>query len=167
MADKKSTTPNRRDWFRLFASSGSKSSRVEESTSARSRPRPPGQPAIGPAGSGLQPIAAPVNHDGMDLSTLPPMREAVLSAEEVQQLFADVATYATDVLLMERNVGRGRPMAGATDLTITQRLELACDGMLNNRLPRIQVRYHWSDTSWIDTLETRPDGYRLVRIAHR
>ncbi len=168
--------PNRRDWFRLFKPPESSTTRresthptVDENDAAPRDARKPisNRPIIGASAAGLQPVAAPVNHDGMDLSKLPPMREALLDSNEVQQLFADVAAYGSDILLMERQASAGRQPAVSADSTTSTRLQLARDGILSDRIQRIQIRYRWSDASWIDTLETRPDGFRLVRIAHR
>ena len=59
---------SRRDWFRLRPSP-----KVSEDTAK------PTTNSMGEVLSGLQAIDHPVNHDGMDLTELPPMREAFLS----------------------------------------------------------------------------------------
>ena len=135
---------SRRDWFRLHLPGGA------------ARPACDRDPAVGEEACGLQSIEHPPNHDGMDLDELPPMREAVLGRDQVHELFADVEAHATEVLLMQR---RGAPTS--------QSLSVARSALLGGDLPRIQIRYRWQGSLWIDTLESRPDGYRLVRIAHR
>ena len=122
---------------------------------------------MGESPNGLQPIAHPENHDGMNLSELPPMREALLSEEQVHQLFGDIATQATDVLLMQRSARsqRATPSA-ATTLTSVEQLTTARESLMSGSVPRVQIRYHWQAANWIDTLERREDGVRLVRITH-
>ena len=138
---------SRRNWFRL-----------------QSRQQDTGH-SIGQQSPGLQDIPQPVNHNGSDLSELPPMREALLSAEQVHELFMDIDRFAADVLLMQRSPRTQR--AAAARATTSQQLTAARDALLTHRIPRIQLRYHWDNSDWIDTLECRDDGVRLVRIAHR
>lgn len=138
---------SRRDWFRLR------------------RAKPAIGASVGEQARGLKPIAHPENHDGMDLSQLPPMREAVLTPGDVEQLFADIEQLASDVLLMQRSTRAARAVASRAETS--ERLGAAKRGLLSGELPRLQLRYQWQDTAWIDTLETRPDGFRLIRIAHR
>ena len=76
---------SRRDWFRLRSLTRS-------------------QEALG-EGNSLQPISEPPNHDGLDLAELPPMHEAVLSADQVRDLFADLRDCARDVQLIARRSG--------------------------------------------------------------
>ncbi|MBL9082678.1 MAG: hypothetical protein JNK76_12770 [Planctomycetales bacterium] len=137
----------RRDWFRLSAKSKTDGRR------------------IGQQSPGLQAIPQPVNHDGIDLSELPPMREALLSPEQIRELFADIETHAVDILLMQRSPGAAR--ASASRATTTGQLAAARDSLLAGTVPRIQLRYRWDNTDWIDTLENRDTEFRLVRIAHR
>ncbi|MDC0935821.1 hypothetical protein OAS39_06010 [Pirellulales bacterium] len=144
---------SRRDWFRLRP-------RGTESTDAANRV----EHSMGEESHGLEPIEQPVNHDGLDLSELPPMREACLSKEQVCQLFSDIETLATDILLMQRSPRSQR--AAASRATTAQQLRTARDTLLSGVIPRVQVRYHWQDANWIDTLERRDEGVRLIRIAH-
>lgn len=113
----------------------------------------------------LKPIEHPPNHDGLDLSELPPMREALLTIEQVEELFTDIRNLATDVLLMQRSTGAQRATASRAE-TIEQ-LVLAKTSLLSGRVKRVQIRYRWQDSLWIDTLSSQPEGYRLIRIAHR
>jgi len=119
---------------------------------------------MGETSHGLQPIEHPVNHDGMDLTELPPMREAMLSVEQVQQLFADIEALASEILLMQRSPRSQR--ATSARVSTAEQLRTAKDALLSSTLPRVQIRYHWQAMNWIDTLERRDDGVRLIRIAH-
>jgi len=142
----------RPDWYRL------------QSADAKGRPRPLSELAVGPGTPGLKPIAHPENHDGLDLSQLPPMREAVLTEEDVRQLFSDIEALATDVLLMQRSSPRSN--AAASRANSSENLTTAKDALLSGGVRRLQLRYNWHNRAWIDTLEQRPEGIRLVRIAH-
>lgn len=147
---------SRRDWFRLRSA---RAKRQPDSTGKAS------DVSIGREARGLQPIAHPENHDGLDLSQLPPMREAVLTADDVRQLFADVETLATDVLLMQRASRTAN--ATASRVHASENLNAAMKALLTGDVRRIQLRYRWENTAWIDTLEMRTAGFRLVRIAHQ
>ncbi|MAT16018.1 MAG: hypothetical protein CMJ46_12195 [Planctomyces sp.] len=142
---------SRREWFRLYLPKPQPAPASSES-------------AMGRTSEGLRELELPVNHDGMDLSQLPPMREALLDTEQVAQLFADLAAFATDIHLIQRSspASRGTPMATATP----KKLQSARQALLSGTIPRLQLRYQWSGQHWIDTLEAKPDGYRLVRIMH-
>lgn len=144
---------SRRDWFRLRTTQSDKQPNSMD-----------GGQAIGKGSSGLKPIADPVNHDGMDLSELPPVREAELSLEQVEQLFADIDAMASNILLMQRSSRSQR--ADASRATSRAQLVCAKDSLISGTIARIQLRYEWQDISWIDTLENRGDAVRLVRIAH-
>ncbi|NQV25522.1 MAG: hypothetical protein HQ518_14275 [Rhodopirellula sp.] len=119
---------------------------------------------MGEVPNGLQAIAHPVNHDGMDLAELPPMREALLSEDQVRQLFSDIESLASDILLMQRSARSQR--AAASKVTTEEQLRMAQDALLSGDVPRVQIRYRWQEANWIDTLERRDDGVRLIRIAH-
>ena len=142
-----------RDWYRLHRSR----------TGERLEPGRKGA-TIGKAAVGLKPITEPVNHDGMDLSILPPMREALISQDDVRRLFADIEASASDVLLMQRSCSARR--ATASRAISASQLEVAMDSLLEGVVSRLQIRYRWRATDWIDTLETQESGYRLIRIAH-
>lgn len=119
---------------------------------------------MGEAPTGLQAIAHPENHGGMNLAELPPMREALLSEDQVRQLFSDIEALATDVLLMQRSARA--PRATASKATTAEQLRTVQDAILSGTVPRVQIRYHWQAANWIDTLERRDDGIRLIRITH-
>ncbi len=163
-----SSKMSRRDWFRLRPQPCRDQSETPTSV-AQAEPDLPNDAdhSMGEAPNGLQPIAHPENHDGMNLSELPPMREALLSEQQVQQLFSDIATQATDVLLMQRSARSQRATAAAAaTLSTAEQLTTAQKSLLSGSVPRVQIRYHWQAANWIDTLERREDGIRLVRITH-
>jgi len=152
---------SRRDWFRLLPRG------AEPETATDTAAREPVQAAahsMGPAPHGLQAIPHPENHDGMNLADLPPMREAFLSEEQVRHLFADIEAFASEVLLMQRLSGSAR--ASACSTSATEQLRTAQQSLLTGAIDRVQIRYRWEDSHWIDTLERRDCGVRLVRIAH-
>lgn len=155
---------SRREWFRLQPRrTPSNDTESDDTVNA------PG-PTMGEAPDRLQAIAHPVNHDGMDLSELPPMREAILSEQQVRQLFRDIESLGSDILLMQRSAHAPRATASAATAakaTTTEQLRMAQDSLLSGKLTRVQVRYNWQEANWIDTLEVRGDGVRLVRISHK
>lgn len=148
------TTENkmsRRDWFRLKSP---KSPVLNQWLGKQSETSKVSQ--------GLQPVELPPNHDGMDLAELPPMREAFLSVEEIGSLFADIASLATDIQLMQRRQTKGIANVGIDK----EKLELARIAFLDGSVAKIQIRYRWQDALWIDTLERKEKGFRLLRIVH-
>jgi hypothetical protein len=150
---------SRRDWFRLVprrpeSETPDNASRNAERVAA---------PTMGASTHGLKTIPHPENHDGMDLAELPPMREAFLSEDQVRQLFDDIESLATEVLLMQRPVGSVRALGSAST---AEQLRTALQSLLSGTVPRVQIRYHWQSSHWIDTLERHEAGIRLVRIAH-
>lgn len=154
-----SNTMSRRDWFRLLPRHTESQTEIVACETVGTATH-----SMGTAPHGLQAIPHPENHDGMNLAELPPMREAVLSHEQVQQLFADIETLAGDVLLMQRLTGSAR--ATASTISTAEQLRSAQQSLLSGAIPRVQIRYHWNASNWIDTLERRDAGVRLVRIAH-
>ena len=152
---------SRRDWFRLVP--GRPESETLESNAPSETVRA-AAPPMGASPHALKTIPHPENHDGMDLAKLPPMREALLSEEQVRQLFADIETLATDVLLMQRLAGSARALASLA--STAEQLRNAQQSLLSGTIPRVQIRYHWQAFHWIDTLERHDAGIRLVRIAH-
>ncbi|MBL8815098.1 MAG: hypothetical protein JNL58_03630 [Planctomyces sp.] len=158
----------RRDWFRL------RPPRLEpdaQSDAVRiSGPEADGNSTsqshdtLGQSHNTLQPVSQPANHAGLNLEELPPMREAMLSAEQVQQLFADIELLGSDILLMQRLPQSQRSSVSST--ATAEQLRLAQSTLLTGTIPRVQIRYAWQSVNWIDTLERRDDGIRLVRIKH-
>lgn len=136
-------TMNRRDWFRLRS--------PKDANQLPNAPR-------------LRPIDLPPNNDGMNLDELPPMCEALISQEEVRVLFSDLADHAENIQLFqkERNSRIDQPASSSTE-----RLQIASSAFLQGLTSRLQIRYSWNGADWIDTLEAKDAGYRLVRIEHR
>jgi hypothetical protein len=120
--------------------------------------------SMGASPNGLQPIAHPENHGGMNLTELAPMREAVLCEEQVRQLFTDIESLASDIMLMQRSAGSSR--ATTSSASTAEPLRTALQSLLCGAIPRVQIRYHWQAARWIDTLERHDAGFRLVRIIH-
>jgi hypothetical protein len=152
---------SRRDWFRLLPRGAEPET---ANNTAASEPIHAAAHSMGPAPHGLQAIPHPQNHDGMNLADLPPMREAFLSEEQVRQLFADIEAFASEVLLMQRLAGSAHATASAT--SATEQLRTAQQSLLTGEIARVQIRYRWEDSHWIDTLARRDSDVRLVRIAH-
>jgi hypothetical protein len=152
---------SRRDWFRLKPVPA-----VTETPPVNAVAASSSQPlhSMGQAQEGLQPVELPENHGGINLAELPPMRECMLSEEQVRQLFADIVSQASEILLMQRLPNTQR--ASAPTLSTPEQLRAAQVSLLSGSVPRLQIRYHWQEVNWIDTLERRADGIRLVRIKH-
>lgn len=155
---------SRRAWFRLRPPTPAAPPAAEPPVAPVAKPIR--DPTVGQQTIGLAPIEQPPNHDGMDLSKLPPMREAVLSPEQVSELFSDIEELGTDVLLMQRRSSAARDRATASLTNTANQLEIARTSLLSGKIPRVQIRYRWQDSLWIDTLEAKPDGFRIIRIAH-
>lgn len=152
---------SRRDWFRLSPLRSGSEAQIK---SPASETEAVAAPSMGATPQGLQALPHPENHDGMNLADLPPVREACLSEEQVRQLFADIEALTTDVLLMQRLPGSAR--AAASTASLAEQLRAAQQSLLTGAIARCQIRYSWQGTQWIDTLERRDAGVRLVRIAH-
>jgi hypothetical protein len=153
---------SRRDWFRLRPR---RSDPSESVITAQATPCDPG-PTVGETPNALRPIAHPQNHHGMNLADLPPMREALLTEEQVRQLFYDIETLASDILLMQRSSRSQRATAPGATATTAEQLRAAQELLVLGTVSRVQIRYHWQSAHWIDTLERRETGVRLIRIAH-
>ena len=136
----KSPEMSRRDWFRLR--------RPEDSNQT-----------LGNESPKTQAVDHPVNHGGMDLAELPPFHEAVLSTAEIEVLFSDIEYFGKQIMVMTS--ARAAPTQDAGPA-----LKQAQQNLLNGSLSKIQIRYHFRGTNWIDTIQQRNDGYRIIRIAH-
>ncbi len=155
----------RRDWFRLRKTIDESASLGSNASPLREDVRNPSasNPDLGSA-STMQPIAHPPNHDGMDLAKLPPMREAQLALDEVLALLADIEMHGTEVQLLQRD----RSTASRRESTSSEMaFQLAKQGITSGSIVRLQLRYSWQGSLWIDTLEARDASFRLVRIEHR
>ncbi len=140
---------SRRDWFRL-RSPALKPATGPSTSQQRLGTEPP---------AGFQSIDEPVNHGGVDLSSLPPMHEATLNAQEVAALLDDLEQFATAVQLIARRDGGDAPDHSA-------QLGSAGKQLLSGNVQKLQIRYQWQNAHWIDTLQKQPGGFRLVRIRH-
>ena len=144
-----SDTPNlsRRDWFRL---------RLPHQDQWLGETPAPKQAA------GLQAIEHPPNYDGMNLDELPPLREAMLSDAEVVCLLDDIKKYGSDIQLMQKRSAQNSraDVAPSSDMTTAKEM------FLNRTVNRLQIRYRWQQSLWIDTLARQESATRLVRVAH-
>ncbi len=130
---------SRRDWFRL---------RI---------PKPNHERLGSEQNAGMQSVPEPPNHDGLDLSELPPVHEAILSLDQVHDLFSDLQQHASNVQLLARG-------SSTSDMQIGEYLKLACERLVAGSITKLQIRYEWQASQWIDTLEQNPSGFRIVRI---
>ena len=143
-ADRKVTE----DWFRL--KHRIIDSRVNEDRNSAQTP------TNSPAQS--RPVAKPVNHDGMDLNDLPPLREAVLAEAQLAELFDDIIAFGTDVRLQI-----DKP---SDNVSLREQMEAARLLLQDGQVKRLQIRYSWQKSFWIDTLDRVENGFRLIRIMH-
>ncbi len=136
---------SRRDWFRLKT----------PTESLLGNETPHHEPTV------LQPLETPPNHDGMDLAELPPMREANLSPDQLALLFGDIQQLGTDIQLFQRARANEK-----TQSDPVASLAKAKESLLNGATKRVQIRYRWNGSPWIDTLENQSESFRLLRISH-
>lgn len=115
--------------------------------------------------SNLQPVTTPPNYAGLDLSELPPMREAVLAQNEVEDLFTDIEQLATEIQLMQRSASTNSDRGQKLD--DREKLAEARQALLTGTVLRLQIRYRWQDSLWIDTLKRSSEGFHIVRIRHQ
>lgn len=149
---------SRRQWFRLRKPHQNKM--LDESAVTDDS-----QPSTTNKAKGLQPVETPPNYVGMNLDELPPMREATLSDQEVKDLFTDIEQLATEIQLMQRSAGARQANAQRAD--DQEKLAQARQALLDGAVPRLQIRYRWQNSLWIDTLKKVPEGFHIVRINHR
>lgn len=153
--------PSRRDLFHLGRSNsvGAKTHASLATPSSQSAPPTCGSPSI------LQNrIDCPPSHGSVDPAILPPVTEALLGDSDVLQLLADIGSCASQITLMHRRL-TGNASPGSSGISSAQ-LMAAWDILTTGQTNRLQIRYLWAQASWIDTIESRPDGFRLVRIQH-
>jgi hypothetical protein len=161
---------SRRDWFRLgsrkpgssvvAANSGSEASPENRQTNTVAKNLPADEVPV----AGLTRVELPPNHHGMKLADLPPMREAVLQNEQIEELFDDIGQWADDIQLMQRRDSSRR--AAAARVSSLVQLQAAKSALLGSELKRVQIRYRWNEALWIDTVAVVENGFRLVRIRH-
>jgi hypothetical protein len=91
----------------------------------------------------------------------PALHEAVLSAEEVRQLFADLTEHAELIEIGLKGETRTH-QEPAEGLGLAEAL-----AVVEQRAARgVQIRYRYQGAQWWDTLMIQPGGVRLVRIRH-
>jgi hypothetical protein len=113
---------SRRDWFRLKIPHQNQSLGVDEATAEVSKQ--------------LEAIEHPPNHDGLDLNELPPMREALLSEEQLAMLFGDIGKLGTEVQLMQRNSRASGPNQRAK-MDQSSNLATAKDALIQKSIVRL------------------------------
>jgi len=126
-------------------------------TATQPRRLPPKLGATGRAR--MQPLAKPPNHDGLDMSELPPVHQAELSKEELAALFADVGQCATNIEIIGQRNAPGQ-------LDINALLQSLLEKLLRGEVEKTQIRYAWRSIRWIDTIQRDANRFRLVRIGH-
>ena len=89
---------------------------------------------------------------------LPPLQQTVLDGPTTAALFRDLAA-CTRVLSITPKTAA----AGHTTGTIT--LDAAATGLRDGSLRGVQIRYHYDEREWCDTLIATPTGLRVVRIS--
>ena len=157
-----SKKPSRRDWFRLNVPVKNQSEIGEDRGNRQSTLD---SDSSDPSKSILKAVELPPNYGGVELAELPPMREAVLSADQIRNLISDISELAADVVLMHRAEG-AQKTDGVSKVDSTKQLELSRDLLISGKVARLQIRYRWRNADWIDTLKRVPEGFHIVRIAH-
>jgi hypothetical protein len=88
---------------------------------------------------------------------VPILVENVVDADLLRQLFADLTQHAQMLSIQEK----ADPTAYTQSAPLT--LEDALSRLLGPAPTRIQLRYRFDQTEWIDTILTTPTGYRVLR----
>ena len=96
-----------------------------------------------------------------DGPAIPEMREAFLDSDKVRELASDLARF-TRVFSVQCKTSVRSQTPPAGNVTLEQATEL----LLSNNLQAMQVKYHYEDHEWTDTLMQFPKGVRLVRCRH-
>jgi X-X-X-Leu-X-X-Gly heptad repeat protein len=91
---------------------------------------------------------------------LPDLHLAVLDDASIDQLHADIAAL-TEVIDVLTKQGR-RDYAADAAVTLDDGVAQLRSGAARC----LQIRYHYDDAQWWDTLVAVPGGYRLVRVRH-
>lgn len=148
------STISRRDWFRLGKSNSSELSDKTQSL-----------PGYGATEQLPQHVSTPENHSGPELPQLPPVGEALLDQVQLDQLFEDIRQQGCNVQCLQRRTDR--PDQALSSGEVLSQLAMMHLQLSSGQLQRVQIRYQWNGQNWIDTLERRTGGYRLVRIGHK
>ena len=91
---------------------------------------------------------------------MPEMCDATLSAEDVANLFNDLAACTKILAVQEKGAEHSYAAPGPAQL------ESARNRMLGGDVRGLQIRYVYQSREWTDTLMRLPDGIRLVRCQH-
>lgn len=95
-----------------------------------------------------------------DTPPLPEMRDAVLSAEDLQALAADLAALTHITGILEKGVATSHAESSPPSL------QTAIERLTTGHVRAIQIRYQYDSHEWTDTLMALPQGFRLVRCRH-
>ena len=92
---------------------------------------------------------------------LPPLQDAILDPETLEQLFRDIQRCAVvDEVLLK---GGAALMASEKSVPLAE----AEQALREKRVAGVQIRYWYEGANWWDTLMHTPRGVRLIRIEHR
>lgn len=94
-------------------------------------------------------------------AALPPLQDAILDPETLEQLFRDIQRHAVvDEVLLK---GGAALMASEKSVPLAE----AEQALRERRVAGVQIRYRYEGANWWDTLMHTPQGVRLIRIEHR
>ncbi|MDP1569243.1 MAG: hypothetical protein Q8L86_04500 [Vicinamibacterales bacterium] len=93
---------------------------------------------------------------------LPPLYEAVLDADQLDALFADLAAQALPVEVVVRDRARQATAGPRAATTLPEARALLVPGAIR----AVQLRYPWDGAVWWDTLTPVAAGFRLIRVRH-
>ena len=91
---------------------------------------------------------------------LPELHEGTLDFQELNQYRKDLNDYAKIQEIIIKNNRLQMTNSKTNDLDST--IELLMCRTVNG----IQIRYHWDDLNWCDTLLWKNSSIRLIRICH-
>lgn len=124
-----------------------------------SRSVPPGERPR--TGADATPGSAPCVSDDRGVEPpLPPMNDAVLSNEEVAQLFRDIRVCTQQVEVVVK-AGPGH-VAPSQPYTLDDAETLVASRSVRG----VQLRYRYDGAAWCDTLMLQRDAVRLIRVRH-
>lgn len=115
--------------------------------------------SIVPASADTSELPSPTNLP--DGPPMPEMREGQLDAAQVEQLFSDLASCTQVLAILEKGSQQNHAKSNNTDLSVAR------DRFLNREVLAVQIRYHYDNAVWIDTLLHSPTGIRAVRCQER
>lgn len=95
-----------------------------------------------------------------DTAVGPPMlemREGLLDVAQVEQLFSDLDSCTRILAILEKGGQQAHAKSNNSNL------EAARDRFLNREVLAVQIRYHYDNAEWIDTILHTTAGIRVVR----